>query len=93
MQLYVKVNHAAEKWEVQEMFAHLIQMHQEGDVGPQGGGEFAVFGGQRESFRGSVGALLLSGCVQFFNPFSAVVQHNFTVPWERYKMFNTTCLF
>lgn len=58
-------------------------MNQEGHVAAQVGGEFAVFGGQQESFRRSVGALLLSGRVHFFNSFSAVVQHHFTVPLEK----------
>lgn len=58
-------------------------MHQEGHVAAQVGGQFAVFSGQQESFRRSVGALLLSGRVHFFNSFSAVVQHHFTVPLER----------
>lgn len=62
--------------------SHLIQMHQEGDVAAQVSCEFAVFPGQQESFRRSVGALLLSGRVHFFNSFSAVVQYHFTVPLE-----------
>ncbi len=65
--------------------SHFIQVHQEGDVATQVGGEFSIFGGQQESFRRSVGALLLSGRVHFFNSFSTVVQHHFTVPMERFK--------
>ena len=61
-------------------------MHQEGHVAAQVGGQFAVFGGQQESFGGSVGALLLSGRVHFFNSFGAVVQHDFTVPLERQRV-------
>lgn len=60
-------------------------MHQKGDIAAQVGGEFAIFGGQQESFRRSVGALLLSGCVHLFNSFSAVVQHHLTVSLERAK--------
>lgn len=55
-------------------------MHQEGDIVAQGGGQFAIFGGQQESFRRSIGALLLSGRVHFFDSFGAVVQHHFAVP-------------
>lgn len=58
-------------------------MHHEGDIAAQAGSEFAIFGGQQESFRGSVGTLLLSGCVQFLHSFRAVVQHHFAVPLER----------
>lgn len=55
-------------------------MHQKGHVVAHVGGEFAIFGGQQESFWRSVGALLFSGRVHFFNSLSAVVQHHFTVP-------------
>lgn len=48
-------------------------MNQEGDVAAQVGGELSVLGGQQQSFRGSVGTLLLSGRVHFFHSFSAVV--------------------
>lgn len=58
-------------------------MYQEGHVAAQIGSEFAILGGQQESFRRSFGALLLSGCVHFLNSFSAVVQHHFTVPLEK----------
>lgn len=58
-------------------------MHHEGDIAAQAGSEFTIFGGQQESFRGSVGTLLLSGCVQFLHSFRAVVQHHFAVPLER----------
>lgn len=66
-------------------------MHHEGDIAAQAGSEFAIFGGQQESFRGSVGTLLLSGCVQFLHSFRAVVQHHFAVPWER-KVFYPSML-
>lgn len=68
------------------MLVYLIQMHQEGHVAPQVGGQFAVFSGQQKSFWTSIGTLLLSGRVHFFNTFSAVVQHHFTVPLERNKI-------
>lgn len=48
-------------------------MNQEGHIAAQVGGQFAVFGGQQESFRRSVGTLLLPGRVHFFNSFGAVV--------------------
>lgn len=55
-------------------------MNEEGDIAAQVGSEFAVFDGQHESFRRSVGALLLSWRVHFFNSFGAVVQHHFAIP-------------
>lgn len=57
-------------------------MHQEGHVAAQVSGQFALFGAQQESLRRPVGALLLPGCVHFFDSFSAVVQHHFAVPWR-----------
>lgn len=55
-------------------------MHHKGDVAAHVGGDFPVFGGQAESFRGPVGALLLPGRVHLLDALGAVVQHHFTVP-------------
>lgn len=60
--------------------SHLVQVHHKGDVAAHVGGDFPVFGGQGESFRGPVGALLLPGRVHLLNALGAVVQHHFTVP-------------
>lgn len=67
---------------VRRLPAHLIQVHQEGHVAAKVSGQLAVFGAQHESLRWPVWALLLPGCVHFLDPFSAVVQHHFAIPWR-----------
>ena len=71
--------------------AHLVQMHQEGDVGSQAGGEDVLPGGQSQAFGGPVGALLLPGRIHVLYPFGAVVGDHLPIPlgknkksvWER----------
>lgn len=65
---------------------HLVQVHQESHIAAQVSCQFAVFGAEQESLRRPVGALLLPGCVHFFHPFSAVVQHHFAVPWREMEI-------
>ena len=62
--------------------AYLIQVHQEGDIGAQVGGQFAILGVQCEALWRSVWTLLLPGRVHLLYSFGAVVQNHFTVPVE-----------